>query len=270
MRGQSGNVATGCRPAALPASMPEDHEDRSKETHAAPPGHRHPRTQGARRALAFPPRRRRRRAAPSGGSPGRCAGRAGHGRAGELQRPARRRRALRDHVGDVWYQRTVRVPRGWAASGSSCTSSRPRTGPRCGSATRRWSGTRAATRRSRPTSPRSSRRGRSRAGHRLRRQHAELPDHPARRRRADAGGPKQRYWHDFYNYAGLHRTVWLACTPAGPDRGHHRRHRPRRHAPARSTTASRPPAPTGSTCASCCATPPAREVGTGDRRGRRG
>ena len=27
-------------------------------------------------------------------------------------------------------------------------------------------------------------------------------------------GPAQRYWHDFYNYAGLHRTVWLACTPA--------------------------------------------------------
>jgi beta-glucuronidase len=26
-------------------------------------------------------------------------------------------------------------------------------------------------------------------------------------------GPRQRYWHDFYNYAGLHRTVWLACTP---------------------------------------------------------
>ncbi len=29
-----------------------------------------------------------------------------------------------------------------------------------------------------------------------------------------AAGPRQRYWHDFYNYAGLHRTVWLASTPA--------------------------------------------------------
>ena len=27
-------------------------------------------------------------------------------------------------------------------------------------------------------------------------------------------GPRQRYWHDFFNYAGLHRSVWLACTPA--------------------------------------------------------
>jgi beta-glucuronidase len=26
-------------------------------------------------------------------------------------------------------------------------------------------------------------------------------------------GPRQRYWHDFYNYAGLHRSVWLASTP---------------------------------------------------------
>jgi beta-glucuronidase len=25
-------------------------------------------------------------------------------------------------------------------------------------------------------------------------------------------GPKQVYWHDFYNYAGLHRTVWLAAS----------------------------------------------------------
>jgi beta-glucuronidase len=26
-------------------------------------------------------------------------------------------------------------------------------------------------------------------------------------------GPRQRYWHDFFNYAGLHRTVWLCATP---------------------------------------------------------
>ena len=25
-------------------------------------------------------------------------------------------------------------------------------------------------------------------------------------------GPKQIYWHDFYNYAGLHRTLWLAAS----------------------------------------------------------
>ncbi len=27
-------------------------------------------------------------------------------------------------------------------------------------------------------------------------------------------GPKQIYWHDFFNYAGLHRHVWLWCRPA--------------------------------------------------------
>jgi beta-glucuronidase len=25
-------------------------------------------------------------------------------------------------------------------------------------------------------------------------------------------GRRQRYWHDFFNYAGIHRTVWLYCT----------------------------------------------------------
>lgn len=26
-------------------------------------------------------------------------------------------------------------------------------------------------------------------------------------------GPKQRYWHDFFNYAGIHRSIWLAAVP---------------------------------------------------------
>ena len=28
-----------------------------------------------------------------------------------------------------------------------------------------------------------------------------------------ADGPRQRYFHDFFNYAGIHRTVWLYTTP---------------------------------------------------------
>ena len=28
-----------------------------------------------------------------------------------------------------------------------------------------------------------------------------------------ADGPRQRYFHDFYNYAGLHRPVWLSTRP---------------------------------------------------------
>lgn len=26
-------------------------------------------------------------------------------------------------------------------------------------------------------------------------------------------GPRQRYWHDFFNYGGIHRSVWLVATP---------------------------------------------------------
>ena len=29
----------------------------------------------------------------------------------------------------------------------------------------------------------------------------------------EKGVKKQRYWHDFFNYAGIHRTVWLSATP---------------------------------------------------------
>jgi len=30
----------------------------------------------------------------------------------------------------------------------------------------------------------------------------------------ELSGPKQRYWHDFFNYAGIHRPVWLCSVPA--------------------------------------------------------
>ena len=67
--------------------------------------------------------------------------------------------ALRDHVGDAWYQTRVRVPaRLGRTSASSCASTPPRTARSSGSATRRSPSTRAATRRSRPTSPTSWRR----------------------------------------------------------------------------------------------------------------
>lgn len=29
----------------------------------------------------------------------------------------------------------------------------------------------------------------------------------------ELSGPKQRYWHDFFNYAGIHRPVWLSVVP---------------------------------------------------------
>lgn len=30
----------------------------------------------------------------------------------------------------------------------------------------------------------------------------------------ELSGPKQRYWHDFFNYAGIHRPVWLCTVPS--------------------------------------------------------
>ena len=67
-------------------------------------------------------------------------------------------------------------------------------------------------------------------------------------------GPRQRYFHDFFNYAGLHRSVWLSATP-------------RRHIEditvitgldgSRAPSATRSRRRPGSRSASRCATPPA-------------
>ena len=53
-------------------------------------------------------------------------------------------------------------------------------------------------------------------------------------------GKRQRYWHDFFNYAGIHRTVWLYATAAAAPHRHHRRHRPGRRHRHRRLHASRP------------------------------
>ena len=140
-------------------------------------------------------------------------GRAGHGRARELQRPARRPAPARP-------RRRGLVP---ADGPRAARVGGQRVVLYFESATHRatvWVGDEEVVRHEGGYTPFEAdvtavaRRGRARADHRLRRQHAQLPDHPARRRRADRRRAPQRYWHDFYNYAGLHRTVWLACTPA--------------------------------------------------------
>ena len=128
------------------------------------------------------------------------------------------------------------------ASGSCCTSSRPRTGPPSGWTTSRWSRTRAATRRSRPTSPTTcapaSRSGSpSSSNNTLSFQSIPpgvIEDTPA--------GRRQRYWHDFFNYAGIHRPVWLYTDRAGPPHRHHRRDRPGRRHRHRRLPRSRPSA----------------------------
>ncbi|WP_029136270.1 beta-glucuronidase [Nakamurella lactea] len=122
--------------------------------------------------------------------------------------------AVRDYVGDIWYQRTVTVPRGWAGE---------RIVLHFESATHR------ATVWVDDTEVMSHEGGYTPF-------EADVTDHvtPGTTVRITAcvnnslsfssvppgviedtpDGPRQRYWHDFFNYAGLHRTVWLYCAPA--------------------------------------------------------
>lgn len=120
----------------------------------------------------------------------------------------------RDHVGPVWYQREVRIPRGWAGDRimihfESAThaatvwvndvevtshvggylpfeadiTDHVRAGEKCRLTVR------VDNRLSFQTIPPGI-----------------VVDTPE--------GPKQRYWHDFFNYAGIHRDVWLYSRPA--------------------------------------------------------
>ena len=121
---------------------------------------------------------------------------------------------LRDHVGEVWYQRTVRVPRGWAGE---------RIVLHLESATHRatvWVGEDEVVRHEGGYTPfEADITGLVRAGEPVR--ITVCVDNTLSFQTIPPGvveqtptGRKQRYWHDFYNYAGLHRTVWLASTPA--------------------------------------------------------
>ena len=121
---------------------------------------------------------------------------------------------LRDHVGDVWYQRTVFVPRGWVDQ---------RIVLRFDAATHRatvWVNEQAVLDHEGGYTPFE----------------ADISAHvqPGQTIRITAvvnnelswvslppgvvevlpdGERRQRYYHDFFNYAGLHRSVWLYSTP---------------------------------------------------------
>jgi beta-glucuronidase len=121
---------------------------------------------------------------------------------------------LREHVGEVWYQRTVRVPRGWAGE---------RIVLHLESATHRatvWVGEEEVVRHEGGYTPFEADVTRFvRAGEPVR--VTVCVDNTLSFRTIPPGvveetatGRVQRYWHDFYNYAGLHRSVWLASTPA--------------------------------------------------------
>ena len=122
--------------------------------------------------------------------------------------------AARDHIGDAWYQTSVRVPRGWAGE---------RIMLRFDSATHRavvWVDDEQVAEHEGGYTPFE----------------ADITEHvrPGEELRVTAvvnnvltwqsippgvveqtpSGPQQIYWHDFFNYAGIHRSVWLYSTPA--------------------------------------------------------
>src|SRR3954465_1401255 len=120
--------------------------------------------------------------------------------------------AIRDHVGDAWYQTTVRVPRGWAGQ---------RVVLRFDAATHRavvWVDDAEVARHEGGYTPFE----------------ADVTDHvvPGEEVRITVvvdnrltwrsippgivENGRQTYFHDFFNYAGLHRSGWLYSTPTAP------------------------------------------------------
>src|SRR5688572_6676712 len=123
-------------------------------------------------------------------------------------------REARHHVGDVWYQRTVRVPRGWAGQ---------RIVLRFDAATHRataWVGdTQVVEHEGGYTPFEADVTDHVRAGDEVRvtavvnneLHWTSIP--PGSVMELGDGRRVQGYFHDFFNYAGLHRSVWLHATP---------------------------------------------------------
>ena len=120
---------------------------------------------------------------------------------------------FRDHVGDAWYQRTVHVPAGWEGR---------RIVLRVDAATHRGTvfvdDVEVVSHEGGYTPFEVDVTALVTPGHPCRvtivvnnlltwqsMPPGEVLDTPA--------GRRQRYHHDFFNYAGLHRSVWLLCTP---------------------------------------------------------
>jgi beta-glucuronidase len=122
--------------------------------------------------------------------------------------------AVRDYFGDLWYQMTVRVPRGW-------------TGQRIvlhfESATHRatvWvNDTEVVSHEGGYTPFEADITDHVRAGDQVRltvvvNNTLSFQSIPPGVIEDTPAGQRQRYWHDFFNYAGIHRTVWLYTTAA--------------------------------------------------------
>ena len=123
-------------------------------------------------------------------------------------------------------RRIVRVPRGLGRRAHR-PALRRRDAPRgrVGERRRRSPSTRAATRRSRPTSPMYVEPGRGTAITVVVNNELNWQSIPPGFVEETPDGTRQQYFHDFFNYAGLHRSVWLYTTPGRAHQRRHRRHR---------------------------------------------
>lgn len=121
---------------------------------------------------------------------------------------------VHDHVGDAWYQTVARVPKGWRGE---------RIVLRFDSATHRavvWAGeTQVLEHEGGYTPFEADVTGVVEPGGELR--VTAVVDNTLSWQSIPPGyveetpeGRRQHYFHDFFNYAGLHRTVWLYTTPA--------------------------------------------------------
>ena len=120
----------------------------------------------------------------------------------------------REHVGDVWYQRDVQVPATWEGQ---------RIVLRCDAATHRatvWAGDTEVAGHAGGYTPFEAdvtdhlRCGESaRITIRLNNELTMATIPPGVISVSASGRRKQRCFHDFFNYAGLHRPVWLYSTP---------------------------------------------------------
>lgn len=123
-------------------------------------------------------------------------------------------KGVHDHVGDVWYQRSVHVPRGWAGQ---------RVVLRFDSATHRatvWVDNEQVAEHEGGYTPfEADITSRVQAGesHRVTvvvNNELSWQSIPPGVVQVGADGRKKlHYYHDFYNFAGLHRSVWLSSTP---------------------------------------------------------
>ena len=119
----------------------------------------------------------------------------------------------RGHVGDAWYQRTARIPASWGGR---------RIVLRFDAATHRavvWVGDRVVAEHEGGYTPfEADVTGLVRPGEEVR--ITAVVDNRLSFQSIPPGvvvhgedGPRQHYWHDFFNYAGLHRSVHLFATP---------------------------------------------------------